>query len=447
MTAPKNINTPESCSPLLKPASSPSQSLSQSQLARGFHDAVKAPEDRKIGLELEFFLVNPKTFHLVNYFEPHGGKAVLRELHRRYSWQLIKEGEEIVGLSRGGAKVTLEPSGTIEFDSIPSLSLPSIEEQIYEFCKELSTVATDFERDVLTVGILPFDSEDDIPLVPKSRYDVMWNYMPLVGKRGREMMKLTAAIQISIDYTSEEDAREVFRLATCLTPYFLALSANSSFSHGRHSGRATERGDIWLNTDPARTELPAKAYLEGLSFDEYVDWALDVPLYFIERDTQKHVLHEFTFRQLLKGESPFIATEEDWENHLSTLFPPVRYRKYVEIRHFDMNPPQHQLGFLALIKGLFYSDRTKLKQFLQAHDQPRVAEVLRDVIQNGTTNIKPQLLNLLSIAQYGLDTSEVHFLDPLCAKIENNSTRSLEVEDYLQSMLLSHQIKPQSQEK
>ena len=300
----------------------------------------------------------------VPYSGPNGVEKVLSELSSKHGWEQILEDERIIALKNNELDVTLEPGGAIEFVSSPVKNLSVLEDRINDFYSILKEICEPKGVKVLQYGRLPFDDLEDVKLVPKSRYQFMYPYMETVGERGQEMMKLTSSVQVSIDFETEEDATKKLRLAAQATPFFIALSANSSFKNGEFLGVASDRANIWQYTDESRSGLPEFMFNKKACFSAYVNWALDIPIYFLVRGDEKYTGGGVTFREYLDGKSPIPAgitpekpTRGDWEQHLSTLFPWVRFRHYIEIRAFDMGPLPLQLAAGAICKVYFTAQK------------------------------------------------------------------------------------------
>jgi glutamate--cysteine ligase len=409
--------------------------LLREALTEYFHQGCKTTDQFSIGAEFEFFVVN-SDFRLIPYCCTGGVEETLQYMSSCCSWERVYEGERLVGLNRQGQAVTIEPSGAIEFSTSPSTSLVEINSQRNLFLKQLAEAAESFGHRILMVGVLPYDTLESVSLVPKRRYRFMYDYMPAVGTRGREMMKLSAAVQVSFDYSSEIDAMRKYRLAALSTPVFLALSANSGIQNGQYQNVASLREDIWKNTDHHRCGIPNFVFDPQASFESYAQWALDVPMYFGVRDASLYHQHHPTFGEFLHGSalpddkmpSP-VATAKDWETHLSTLFPWVRLKQYIEIRAFDMCCPNLQSALVALIKGLFYDEQalTELEALLGSFDQSLTTRLLQQAGQEGldgevdTIRIRSLAEKMVEIASGGLSRqapTEAAMLTPLTDRIE-----------------------------
>jgi len=339
--------------------------FSLQQLKQPFHFSEKCAGTQCIGLEIELFPVRGSKFaksrepgdlcEVPPYEGSHGVLAFLKFLSTRFGWEQITEGSNIIALSRAGEQITLEPPGVVEYVSAPAQSLQKLSEQLYSTMSEMYQAANECRFQFLATGYHPLAAPEELPLVPKTRYQTMYEYMPKVGSRGREMMKLTCAVQVSVDFESEQDAIRKLRLINQLTPFLCALGANSAYKLGKPSGSETERIDIWNNTDPNRCGLLPFLFTKEASLKDYIDWAMDAPVYFLRRNGQLQPVLDRTFRELCQGSDTNTALSiEDWETHLNTMFPWARLKSFIEVRAFDGLSPDLALACAALVTTLLY---------------------------------------------------------------------------------------------
>lgn len=312
------------------------------------------------GVELEYLIVDRTTLEIAPYGGERGVASILRLLESRNGWLPEKERDELIGLRRDGATISIEPGGAIEIATAPHHSLDDLINEMNSLTNELSHTADQLDRALLCAGYHPFAQKEQVSLVPKRRYQLMYPIMAGTGGLGQDMMKLTASIQVTIDFDSEADALRKYALACRLVPVFIALSANSPFRHGERTPFRSFRSHIWTDTDPRRAGLPTGILGAGpgndaRTFTEYASWALDAPVYFLRRAEGPEPISGKTFRELLGSGEPL--SEADWELHLSTLFPWIRLRNYIEIRAFDMVPPDLQYALVTLVHALFYDVR------------------------------------------------------------------------------------------
>ncbi|HJW69421.1 MAG TPA: glutamate--cysteine ligase [Candidatus Binatia bacterium] len=326
------------------------------QLVDEFHQAGK-PRDRwTIGTEYEKLAVDPRTGRAVGFSGARGIETLLRELAERFGWEPQEESGRTIALRRARASITLEPGGQVELSGEPYRTLHETREELATHVHELATVGGELGIAFVGLGMQPVSTLDEIEWVPKQRYAIMRDYMPRVGTLGHRMMKQTATVQANIDYADEADAMRKLRIGMATAPIINAIFANSCISENRLNGQLSYRGYIWTDTDRARCGLLPFAFRPGASFRDYVDWALDVPLYFVLRGGRYRTeVTGVPFRRFLDtGLDGQRATLDDWRLHLTTLFPEVRLKSYIELRSADSQPPGRVLGLPALVKGVFY---------------------------------------------------------------------------------------------
>ncbi len=301
----------------------------------------------------------------VPYDGAKGIRAILEGMRDVLAWEPILEGETLIGLSdpRGGGAISLEPGGQFELSGAPLAS-------IHETCSELNThltqvrnVAEPLGVGFLGIGMSPKWTRSETPVMPKGRYKIMAGYMPKVGKLGLDMMFRTCTVQVNLDFASEADMVEKLRVSLALQPVATALFANSPFTEGKPNGFLSFRSEIWRDTDNARSGMLPFAFEDGMGFERYVDYALDVPMYFLKRGDHYIDVAGSSFRDLLAGRHPArpgeTATLADWINHLSTIFPEVRLKRYLEMRGADAGPWAELCALPAFWVGLLY-DRQSL---------------------------------------------------------------------------------------
>ncbi|MGH7830678.1 MAG: glutamate--cysteine ligase [Candidatus Binatia bacterium] len=327
----------------------------QEELEEFFHKSGK-PRDRwRVGTEYEKVGIERRSAKAIPYFGPRGVEAILRALIDEYDWQPVEEEGHVIALVRGKAQVTLEPGGQIELSGEPCENIHCTHAEFTRHIRELIEVTERMDVVFLGLGIQPVSSLPEIEWVPKKRYRIMAPYMEKVGRMGHRMMKQTATVQANIDYSDERDAMAKFRTAMGLTPLVVAIFANSPICEGRLTGYKSFREHIWTHTDKDRSGLLRFAFSSDVSFAHYVEYALDVAMYFIVRDGNYIDFTGIPFRHFLThGHKGHSATIEDWELHLTTLFPEVRIKRYMEVRSADSQPPDLMPAFSALIKGVLY---------------------------------------------------------------------------------------------
>ena len=327
------------------------------QLVEQFHLAGKPRERWMIGAEYEKVVVDRATGRAAPFSGPRGIEMMLRRLAERFAWEPKEEDGRLVALARGGASISLEPGAQLELSGEQCPTIHCTARELRTHVREVVSVSAELGLACLGLGIQPISPPADIEWVPKQRYRIMGPYMTRVGKLGQRMMQQTATVQANLDYADERDAMHKLRVGMGIAPLVNAMFANSSVSDGGLNGYMSFRGHIWTDTDRARCGLLPFAFREGAGFHDYVAWALDVPLYFILRDGRYVTSVTGTpFRRFLaEGADGERATLDDWNLHLTTLFPEVRLKGYIELRSADSQPPERNLALPALVKGVFYT--------------------------------------------------------------------------------------------
>jgi glutamate--cysteine ligase len=327
------------------------------ELEAYFHDAGKPRERWRVGTEYEKVGIYRDTGQAIPYFGKRSVDFILRELIERFGWEPEEQDGNIIALTRDKAQITLEPGGQIELSGEPCESIHCTYAEFDQHIRELLEVTEPLGIIFLGLGMQPVSRLEQIEWVPKQRYRIMAPYMLKVGKLGQRMMKQTATVQANIDYSDEKDAMAKFRTGMGLAPVLIAMFANSPICDGQLNGYRSFREHIWTDTDRNRSGLLKFAFAPEVSFAHYVEYALDVPMYFIVRNKNYIDMTSVTFRQFLtsgyRGER---ATIEDWNDHLTTLFPETRIKRYLEIRSVDSQPPDLMPALSALVKGAFYDN-------------------------------------------------------------------------------------------
>lgn len=327
----------------------------------------KTEEKFRIGTEHEKFAFFRADNSPVPYFGENSISGLLKGLEAKSGWEPILDGENIIGLAEpsGMGAISIEPGGQFELSGAPL-------ENIHQTCKEsnahlavLREIAEPMGIRFLGIGGSPKWTLAETPIMPKSRYGIMSRYMPKVGTQGLDMMYRTCTIQVNLDFSSEADMRKKMRVSMKLQSLATALFASSPFTEGKLNGLQSWRGDIWRDTDNNRSGLLDFTFRDDFGFNDYVEWALDVPMYFIVRDGRYKDCTHVTFRQFmngaLKGEiAAWEPTMGDWTNHLSTLFPDVRLKRFLEMRGADGGPWRRICALPAFWVGLLY-DATALE--------------------------------------------------------------------------------------
>lgn len=330
---------------------------SRDQLIAAFAKGEK-PKDRwRIGTEHEKFVYNRKDHHAPSYEEKGGIHTLLIGL-TRYGWKPVFEGENIIALSGDDGTISLEPAGQLELSGAPLDNLHQTCAETGRHLEQVKHVGDMLGLGFLGLGMWPDKTRAELPIMPKGRYEIMLRHMPRVGSMGLDMMLRTCTIQTNLDYGSEADMAKKFRVSLALQPLGTALFANSPFTEGKPNGFLSYRSHIWSDTDPKRTGMLPFVFEDGFGYERYADYALDVPMYFVFRDGKYIDASGLSFRDFLDGKLSALPgekpTEKDWEDHLSTAFPEVRLKSFLEMRGSDGGPWGRICALPALWVGLLY---------------------------------------------------------------------------------------------
>jgi len=316
------------------------------------------PKDRwRIGTEHEKFVYRTADHRAPSYDEPGGIHDLLMAL-TRFGWEPVIEGGKVIALAGSDGTVSLEPAGQLELSGAPLENLHQTCAETGRHLKQVKEVGAELGLGFLGLGMWPDKTRDELPIMPKGRYKIMLEHMPRVGSMGLDMMLRTCTIQTNLDYMSEADMVQKFRVSLALQPLATALFASSPFTEGKPNGFMSYRSHIWTDTDPARTGMLPFVFEDGFGYERYVDYMLDVPMYFVFRDGKYIDAAGQSFRDFLRGELPALPGEKprlsDWNDHLSTAFPEVRLKSFLEMRGADGGPWNRICALPALWVGLLY---------------------------------------------------------------------------------------------
>ncbi|HEV2550518.1 MAG TPA: glutamate--cysteine ligase [Stellaceae bacterium] len=413
------------------------------QLVEHLAAGCKPAAQWRIGTEHEKFVFRLADHKPAPYDGNNGIRALLEGL-QRFGWAPVRDADNLVGLSNGkGGAISLEPGGQFELSGAPLETLHQTCDEVNEHLKQVRAVASELGLGVLGLGFHPTARREDIPWMPKGRYQVMRQYMPQKGKLGLDMMLRTCTVQVNLDFASEADMVQKMRMSLALQPVASALFANSPFVEGTPSGYLSFRSHVWTDVDPDRTGLLPFVFEDGFGFERYVDYMLDVPMYFVYRDGRYIDASGQSFRDFLKGRLPAlpgeVPTMSDWEDHLTTVFPDVRLKRYMEMRGADGGRWRRLCALPALWTGLFYdrqaldaasalvADWTEAERQALRRAVPRLA--LKAPFRGGT--LRAVAVEVVAIARDGLrrrarrDSSgqdETHFLATLAEIAETGRT-------------------------
>jgi glutamate--cysteine ligase len=412
--------------------------LGHADLLAYYTSAEKPRSQWKVGTEHEKIGVwtGGEGYPRIPYEGDRGIRALLEAIARRDGWTPVDEGGQPIALTKDRASITLEPGGQIELSGAP---LRTARETCAEFTAHVElvkSVSDDMGVAWLALGADPFHSVDTIPVMPKERYAIMRRYLPTRGRLALQMMHATATVQANYDYSDAEDMADKMRTAMAVSPLVSALYANSSLAEGKPSGFVSRRVEIWRHTDPDRCGTLPFVFEDGFDYERYAQWALDVPMFFVVRDHHYTPAKGRTFRQFMaEGIDGHRATIEDWDLHLTTLFPEVRLKRYIEVRGADAASPAMTCALPALWKGILYDDaaRTAAWDLVAGWNATQRREALGEVARYGLRAQvagRPALdlaRDLVAVADEGLraiaergetDRDERHFLDVLREQIE-----------------------------
>src|SRR5277367_4402662 len=329
-------------------------------LIRYFQTGAKPRAQWRTGTEYEKVIVRTADGTAIPYSGPGGVEDLLHRMAADYGFEPQDEHGHVLALNGPRSRITVEPGGQIELSGEQCDTIHCAREEFATHVQQLIEVTSKIGATVLGLGMQPVSRIDQIELLPKARYHIMYPYMARKGTLGQRMMKQSAGVQANLDYSDEADAIRKLRVSMGIVPLLYAAFANSAISDGALNGYHSFRGHIWSDTDPDRCGVPAFVFREDAGFEDYAEYALDVPMYFLDRDHRYLDLTAppgITFREFMeRGWNGQRATIEDWANHLTTIFTEVRLKKYVEVRTADSQPPALMLALPALLKGILYDN-------------------------------------------------------------------------------------------
>src|SRR5690242_7767481 len=333
---------------------------SRDELVAWFEAGSKAPSEWRIGTEHEKTPFTLEGHEPVPYEGARGIGALLEGMQLLLGWEPIMEKGNIIGLYdvTGGGAISLEPGGQFELSGAPVETVHQTQSELMAHLAQVREIATPLGIGFLGLGMTPSWTRAQIPVMPKGRYKIMTAYMPKVGKYGLDMMYRTCTVQTNLDFSSEADMVKKLRVSLALQPVATALFANSPFTEGKPNGFLSYRSQVWTDTDNQRAGMLPFAFEDGMGFERYVDYALDVPMYFVKREDTYIDVSGMSFRDLLAGKLPghhnLRATTSDWANHVSTIFPEVRLKRFLEMRGSDAGPWRRLPAHPAFWVGLLY---------------------------------------------------------------------------------------------
>ncbi|WP_242139431.1 glutamate--cysteine ligase [Sphingomonas sp. TREG-RG-20F-R18-01] len=407
---------------------------SRDQLVASFASGEKPPERWRIGTEHEKFVYADSDHHAPSYTEKGGIRDLLDAL-QAYGWTPVEENGNVIAMTGSDGSISLEPAGQFELSGAPLETLHQTCAETGRHLEQVKAIGEKFGIGFLGLGMWPDKTRAELPIMPKGRYAIMLRHMPRVGTMGLDMMLRTCTIQVNLDYQSEADMVQKFRVGLALQPLATALFANSPFTEGKPNGMLSYRSHIWSDTDPARTGMLPFVFEDGFGYDRYTEYALDVPMYFVYREGRYIDAAGLSFRDFLEGKLSVLPGEtptlDDWNDHLSTAFPEVRLKTFLEMRGADGGPWGRICALPALWVGLLYDAQALDAAWdLVKHWTIEERQALRDSVPKlgldapiaGGRKLRDIAGEVLDIAHAGLatrarlDTSgnnETGFLDPL----------------------------------
>lgn len=422
------------------------------QLAELLAKGCKPKDQWRIGTEHEKFGYCKDTHTPLPYEGDRSIKAVLEALQQRYHWAPVLEGGKIIGLEKDGANVSLEPGGQLELSGAPLETIHQTCDEVNNHLREVKDVADEIGVGFIGLGAAPIWSHEQMPVMPKGRYKLMTDYMGRVGTHGTQMMYRTCTVQVNLDFGSEADMVQKLRVALALQPVATALFANSPFFDGKPNGHKSWRARIWRDLDASRTGMLPWVFEEGMGFERWVEWVLDVPMYFVYRDGKYINALGQSFRDFLKGQLPALPGEmptlSDWADHLTTVFPEARIKQFIEMRGADGGPWRRLCALPAFWVGLCYDQGALDAAWdlvkgwdAETREELRVAASV-DGLQAKVGGIRMHDLarEVVSIAEAGLKArakpgadglipDETHFLSAVKETLETGKTPADELMD------------------
>ena len=408
----------------------------KSDIVKFFEDGCKKKNKLKVGVEHEKFVFNNKSKSRINF------QTVLKIFHylRKYNWRPIKEGKNIISLSKENKTITLEPGNQIELSGAKLNNLHLSCSESYKFLKELGLACESLNLNMMSVSFDPISNLKKVPKNPKLRYKIMTKEMPKNGKLSLEMMHQTTGSQINLDYTSEKDFIKKFKLASNLVPLSIAIFANSPFKENKLNKYLSYRSKVWQNT--SRGGLP-KSYLEGMNFEKYADYIMNYPLLFFKKKNNYLFSKNKTFKDFIENKIRELdfkgPTKKDLEIHLSTIFTEIRLKKYIEIRSLDTCEWSCHCAGPAFFLGILYQNLDTALDIIKNWKAEEVLNAYKEAPKKGLQTLlhNKSLLYwgkiFLKLSEEGLRKRSIKnkngkdesvFLDSIKSILSNNKTKA-----------------------
>ncbi|XCD37581.1 glutamate--cysteine ligase [Candidatus Liberibacter asiaticus] len=420
-------------------------------LVQHIASGIKPQEEFRIGTEHESFIFSRADHRPLPYDGEKSIVTILQAIQKKLAWKEIMDKGNIIGLANPLSKagISIEPGGQLELSTTTLQNVHQIKGEILGYIQILKEITQNLDLGILGMGFNPKGKLDEMPIMPKSRYVLMKKYMPQVGTHGLDMMFRTCTTQVSLDFSSEHDMATKLRVSFKLQPLATAIFASSPFAEGRINGFQSWRSEIWRHTDSDRTEILPFILRDNSNFEHYAQWALDIPMYFILRKKEYYCCTDITFRQFMNGAlkgriKEWHPTLEDWENHLSTLFPAVRLRNCLEMRGADSGRLENIFAVAAFWTGILYDSSAlqnadHLTSSWSFYDINKLNNTVPSKGMRSTVrgqSLKDIAIQILTFAHQGLKNrsaknhlqeDETIFLKPLEKIIHNNQTTADEM--------------------
>ena len=422
------------------------------QMVEYLASGCKPKSEWRIGTEHEKFGYCKKSLQPLPYKGSRSILSVLKGLRDRYNWQVLLEGGQLIGLQKGGANISLEPGGQLELSGTTLSTIHETCDEVNTHLREVKSIADELNVGFIGIGAAPSWKHEQMHMMPKGRYKLMTDYMDKVGTMGKSMMYRTACVQVNLDFSSESDMVQKLRVALALQPISVALFANSPFFEGKITGHKSWRSRVWRDLDPDRTGMLPFVFDKGFGFEAWTEYALDVPMYFVYRNGRYIDALGQSFRDFLKGQLPALPGEKptlsDWADHLTTLFPEARIKKFIEMRGADGGPWRRLCALPAFWVGICYEQSAldaawdiARKWDVDTREAWRVAasidgfeavvkgqkmlDLAKELVEISESGLKKRAMS----SSHGLLPDETHFLDVLKDSLEIGKTPADELLD------------------
>lgn len=382
-----------------------------------FKNSETNEEDFKVGVEFEHFIIDKDTLYTISYYGENGVEETLKELEG-YGWVGNYEGEHLLGLSNENRIITLEPGSQIELSINPQKNIQDLENEYFSFLRHIIPILESKNQALITVGYHPISKIEEIKIIPKKRYDYMYEYFKTKGIHAHNMMKGTASLQVAIDYKSEEDYVKKFKIANALSPVLYTLFDNGYYFEEERWGRYNLRSFIWQNCDNDRTGIVPGTFDNNFGYRKYAEYILNVPPIFVYDGENTYPTGKKLVREIFDPENYSIA---ELEHMLTMVFPDVRTKKYIEIRMMDSVPYPLNFAAVVLLKGIFYNDDnlSKIYEYVKNVNMEDVIDANKSISKKGLNGkLKEKTIHeignwLITLAKDGLNSSELKYIQPL----------------------------------